>query len=209
MQKKTKYIILALMLSFVSCCTISLISKQCENYRIESITFLKVHLYTTDSSLGLDTNNRNYYVLDFKINYCNCKYKFFHTPNPALINGSIENIDSASILDSMNNILNDDIKTLNLKNIFEIANEQDEFPFCSSYVNFNELIHQINTKEKYGSRNRIKDDFLFYIDKTHSCPKKIIVKFASYSIECLVNNNANSFNFDKIMYDGRPMYDNF
>jgi hypothetical protein len=201
------YIII--ILTFLVACSSCLFSKQCENYRINSITFHRVSLTTNDSSLMLENHNRNYYLLHFDFEYCNCKYKFLHTPNPYYLNGSIENINSLDILDSSSHKMIDNFKSMNLKNIFIIDDGKEHYSFCSSFIDFNELILQINTKKGYGSLNNIENDCLFYLDSNKILPQKIIVNFLSYSIECKVNNNPVRFNIEKDNDSGDPVFYNW
>ena len=191
-------------------CLVSVTTKQCENYRIQSISFQKVNLINNDSSLLLDNDNRNYYLLHFDVEYCNCRYTFFDAPNPYFIKGSVENIINAFAFDSCDHNLINNFKALNLKNIFIIkTNGIDTNGFYCSSINFNEIILQINNKKGYGERNNIRNDCLIYLDTDQRLPQKIILKFTSYSIECLVNNDPRISEIEKFEDNGKPVLYNW
>lgn len=167
-------------------------------------------MLSNDTTLIIDNENRNYYLLHFDFEYCNCTYKFFDAPNPYFIKGSVENITNAQTFDSNNHNIINKFKALNLKNIFIMkSNGQDRGGFYCSSGNFNEIIQQINERKGYGERNNIEDDCLLYLDDDHNLPQKIILYFSTYSIECPVNNNPINLEIEKFKDSGEIVFNHW
>ena len=207
MKKTKRYIYIVAALFVLVSCFFLLFTEQYENYQIIDVSLQKVDLVIKDSDLILDKAHRNYYLLHFEVEYCNSKYKFLHTPNPKLIKGSVEQIKTAYILDSLKNKINDKFFSFKMGNIFDVTDhEQKYFQYCSSFASFNELIQQINNKKRYGAHNNIKNDCLLYIESNQNLPKKIVFHFSTYSIENSVNNNPYILNLEKDKYDDKPTF---
>ena len=184
-MKRNCFIIATIIIGIVFCVLLS--HKEYRNYKITNVDLSEI--VVKDSLLNLKEGNR-YFLLEFKVNYCNSYLTFCGGGIEPGLNGTIEPIESMKIIDSNGNDISSLFHSLSIED-----NDlwlDDNLVFSKNY-NIDSLVNSINHRDRNEVGQRITIPRLFVIDSTSVIPDSVVLSFGTHSISSNVKYKSKPF----------------
>lgn len=146
----------------------------------------------------------NYYLLTFEVEYCNFTYEFLKAPKPSGRNGSIDKIQSITVLDNKGH----NITALFLRNRVKINDERFlsiVYPNKSDSTvlvtkeesSLNEITNKINSNEDGEQPFRIDIGRIVQTEGTRPVPLILKIVFSDRQIISKVDNRTSLVSYER------------
>lgn len=193
---KRKYLSISLFVLLLCFMAYSFIDRVPQNYKIENAKLCKIKFK--------DRIYNNYYLLTFDVEYCNFTYEFLKAPKPSGRNGSIDKIQSMTVLDNKGHNIpafllrdrgkNDDERYLSIV----YPDKSDSAVIVTREEgSLNEITNKINSNKDGGRPFRVDIGRIVQIESIRSDPLILKIVFSDRQIISKVDNRASLVSYER------------